>query len=334
METGIFKEQQLLVVGSPRLDIYRDNEIARTLSKKNKSFKLGVAFSAKSTSTFYGRPEYAKTYYDMHRELSFPITQPGRHFEDIVWRDHAILRNMMRVIRVYLENSEGEVWLRPSPFESPKEYRFLEKRYEGRVKIVTSQTLPEFIYSVDAILTCWSTVGIEGLLLDKPVISIASLIDQTHLFRHIEPSASGFDTFVQFFHRPQTEESLLETIDRASKGLLSSSPKPRSEVLKLLQVLYAWPGHSSASELIAKDIARDLWTASEKSKRDWKQHLPLRYELPLPIASIAATLRKFLITLRSGEFKAYLDFLRTTDPAIEKLLRKRKPYNFKGEIQS
>ncbi len=56
METGIFKEQQLQVVGNPRLDLYRDRKLAKALSKKDGPFRLGVAFSAKSTSTFYGHP--------------------------------------------------------------------------------------------------------------------------------------------------------------------------------------------------------------------------------------------------------------------------------------
>jgi surface carbohydrate biosynthesis protein len=325
IETGIFKEQQLLVVGNPRLDLYRDSKLAQDLSKKAGPFRLGVAFSAKSTSTYYGHPRFAKTYHDMHREMTFPITQPGRHFEDLVWRDHAILRNMMRSLRYYLENSEGEIWLRPSPFESPNEYTFLETAYPGRIKILQNQTLPEFLYGVDAVLTCWSTVGIEGLLLNKPIISIAGLIDQEHLFRHISPKAGGFETFAQFYHRPSTEAALLEMLQQASESQLAASSQPRAAVDQLLQELYAWPGRDSACELIAKDIARDIEVAQEHGASEWKQQLPLRYDIPLPLASLAAKLRMFLITLRSGEFNAYWDFLRTTDPAIEKLLRKMAP---------
>ncbi len=263
----------------------------------------------------------------MHREMNFPITQPGRHFEDIVWRDHAILRNMMRSLRSYLESTQGEVWLRPSPFESPNEYAFLEKAYPGRINVLPNQTLPEFLYGVDAVLTCWSTVGIEGLLLNKPVISIAGLIDQEHLFRHISPKASGFETFAQFYHRPGSEAALLEMLQQASRGELPASAQSPEAVAKLLQDLYSWPGRDSACELIAEEIAREIEATPEHGTSVWKTQMALRYEIPLPLASLAAALRMFLITFRSGEFRAYWDFLRTTDPAIENLLQQMAPQN-------
>lgn len=321
METGIFKEQQLPVVGNPRLDLYRNCKLTESISKKGGQFRLGVAFSAKSTSTYYGHPHFASVYHQMHSEMTFPITQPGRHFEDIVWRDHAILRNMMRSLRLYLENSQGEVWLRPSPFESPNEYTFLEKAYPGRIRVLSNQTLPEFLYGVDAVLTCWSTVGIECLIIEKPVISIAGLIDQDHLFRHISPKSSGFETFVKFYHRPATEKALLDLLREAEQGRLVASPEPRGAIEKLLKDIYSWPGREGACELIAEDIARDIYDAPDHGVSEWKKILPLRYEIPLPLASLAVTLRTILSAFRSGEFNAYWDFFRNTDPAVEKLLR-------------
>ena len=71
---------------------------------------------------------YAQNYHDsIHRNYEFPIAGKNRHFEDIVWRDHAILRNMIHVIKDYMKCDIGEIWLRPNPLESIKEYEFLEK---------------------------------------------------------------------------------------------------------------------------------------------------------------------------------------------------------------
>lgn len=323
MDTEMFRPDQLMVVGNPRLDLYRQTALIQELSAKGgRPFRLGVAFSAKSTSTYYGNPHFAQTYHDMHREMTFPITAAGRHYEDIVWRDHAILRNMMRSLRAYLEQSEGEVWLRPSPFESPREYMFLERMYPGRVKVLPDQTLPEFLCGVDAVLTCWSTVGIEALLLRKPVVSIAGLIDQEHLFRHISARASGFETFAQFYHQPATEPLLLDMLAKAAKGELTPSAKSDAQVRDLLEGLYAWPGQGSACELIAQDMVRDLQGAPEHSARSWAEKLPLRYKVPLPLAELGAALRMWMITARSGEFKAYRNFLRTSDPAVEKLMQR------------
>jgi surface carbohydrate biosynthesis protein len=325
MDAGLFKDNQLKVVGNPRLDLYRDAKLMKDLSPRRERGRLGVAFSAKSTSTYYGHPHFARAYYDMHREMNFPITQPGRHYEDVVWRDHAILRNMMRSLRAYLESSDGEVWLRPSPFESPNEYTFLEKAYPGRVKVLPNQTLPEFLCGVDAVLSCWSTVGIEGLLLGKPVISIAGLIDQEHLFCHISPRASGFETFARFYHQPTNEAALLDMLKHATRGELSTSSRPQAEVDQLLSDLYSCPGETAACELIAEDIVNEIRDVSGSSPCEWKRLMPLRYNIPLPIASLAASLRMIFVTAKSGEFKAYYDFLRTSDPAVENLLRQMAP---------
>jgi surface carbohydrate biosynthesis protein len=323
METGMFRPEQLKVVGNPRLDLYREDKLIKDLGAgRSRPFRLGVAFSAKSTSTYYGHPHFARAYHDMHREMTFPITAPGRHYEDIVWRDHAILRNMMRTLRAYLDRSSGEVWLRPSPFESPNEYTFLEKAYPGRVKVLPSQALPEFLCGVDAVLTCWSTVGIEALLLRKPVVSIAGLIDQEHLFRHISAKAGGFETFASFYHAPSSEASLLDMLDQARKGDLAPSAKSDTEVQQLLSDLYAWPGQGHACDLIAEDMVCDLADAPEHGVQAWREKLPLRYPIPLSLASMGARLRMLLITARSGEFKAYWDFLRTSDPAVEALIRR------------
>ena len=60
----------------------------------------------------------------MNPKMNYPITIKDGHFEDIVWRDHSILRNMMAVIKSCIENNVGDILVRPSPFEDPKDSIF------------------------------------------------------------------------------------------------------------------------------------------------------------------------------------------------------------------
>ena len=295
LETGLFDEKQLFVSGSPRLDVYRHSlKLGEAANSVGDTPRLGVAFSAKSTSTYYGKPKFPSVYFEMHPEMTFPITQPGRQFEDVVWRDHAILRNMMRVLRKYLDNTKGEVWLRPSPFEDPKEFKFLEKLYPGKgIKVLENQTLPDFVTGVDAILTCWSTLGLEGLITKKPVISIAGLLDQQHLFSHISPKASGFETFAKFYHQPESDQELLRLVDLALENKLPASPRLEHEVELLLWDLYNWPGEQNACALIADDIAAEIANAEDKSRQYWKEKLPFRLQIPIFLATIVAKARFF-----------------------------------------
>ena len=62
-------------------------------------------------------------------------------------------------------------------------------------------------------MTCWSTVGLEAIILNKPVISIAGLISEKRLFQHISKKASGFDTFVNFY----SLQSIIELEDEINK---------------------------------------------------------------------------------------------------------------------
>jgi len=323
-ETGMFKEEQLAVVGNPRLDIYRSSDlIKKTKPSLGRPFRLGVAFSATSTSSYYGKPYFAKNYHDStHKDTIFPILAPGRHFEDVVWRDHAILRRMIHTIKRYLENGVGEIWLRPNPLEGIGEYSFLEDIYPGKVRVMSEQTLPEFLGGVDTLLTCWSTTGLETLLLDIPTISISGMIDQDHLFRHISAKASGFESFVPFYHMPSTEDELFDLIELAKKGLLDTSTKPTSKVAQLLKQNYNWPGTGSASDLIAMDLVRDLANHCEPNSKQWRQSIPMKYGIPVPLASIYISVRSFIKAIRSGEFKSYSAFLSTKDSKVESLVRK------------
>ena len=324
-ESNLFKDSQLKVIGNTRLDIYQNKQLISNITKKkNQPFRIGVAFSAKSTSTYYGRPRFAKVYHDMNPKMTFPVTQPGKHFEDIVWRDHSILRNIMQIIREYLDQGIGEIWLRPSPFEDPDEYKFLEKAYPGKVKIFSNQTLPEFLGGVDALLTCWSTVGLEALLLNIPVISIAGLLDKEHLFSHISPVASGFETFVKFYNQPKTKQKLIEILNNIKKGKKIVSEKPKNEINNLLKNLYNWKENVSSSALIAMDIAKEVELIEDYSKLKWKKTFPLPFNIPPLIGLFLIKIRIFIKLLKSGSFKVYWDFLKNNDSNVENLLSKIK----------
>lgn len=323
LDSGLFKENQLSVIGSPRLDIYKNPDLIENISKsKKESFKIGIAFSAKSTSTYYGHPNFAEVYYNFNPKMNFPITRDGGHFEDIVWRDHIILRKMMRVVRLCIEKSVGHVILRPSPFESPKEYFFLEKLYPDKIKIKTKQTLPEFLCEIDVLITCWSTVGIESLILNKPVISIAGLIQKEILFQHISEKASGFKTFVKNYLQPKSEKELLEFIESIKKKTFY-----QSDSKKLLNDLYNWNNQLFSSKLIAEDIHSQLKDEDHEIKVSWKKYFPLKIEIPLHLALLIKKLLLVYKALKSGVFKTYLGFYKNSSSDIENLFKVYKKFN-------
>lgn len=328
LETGMLTPAQIKVVGNPRLDIYRSQNYQASVKKKvaGTSLRIGVAFSATSTSQCFGPPHFAEVYHDyIKKDYVLPIVPPGRNWEDILWRDHAILRNMMHVIKEIGENTTFQMVLRPHPLEGISEYHFLEKRYPGRIQIQFKETLPEFLSSIDVLLTCWSTTGIEALLNDIPVISINGLLNPERLFDHIAKDASGFNSYVTHYHAPKSLANLIDLLELAKANKLAPSPKAPAETASMIKEIYGWKAtQPSSCSLIAEDIAHDLDSISSQTPdgNSWRTALPLSHSIPPLFTEYGIYLRDMLKALQSGEFQSYMSFLRCNDPHVTRLLRR------------
>lgn len=322
METGMFREDQLVVAGSPRLDVYRHHLRTRVLSKDLKEFTLGVAFSAKTTSAYFGDPHCAQAYFDFPRDMVFPWLPQNRHYEDVCWLDHATLRLSMRYLKRFLQEFPGKVIFRPSPFENENEYMFLQKRYPGRVKVMLNVPLSEFLSQIDLLMTSWSTTGLEAFIEGVPVISIIGTMDQDHLFRHADKVAGGFEKFVASFHLPSTEEEFFEQVRAAQGGTLPVAPQSKNAVEQLLKDLYNWPYENPAHEMIVKDVLKDLEDFKEVSNQTWKDALPIPHRVPLFLAPPAYYLRNQYRFYKRGNFRTLRDFYRLKDARVDALLDK------------
>jgi len=324
IESGMLKPSQITVSGSPKLDIYRHMR-ANSSSSPDRPFTVGIAFSATSTSQYHGHEHFAMVYHDIvHEDYRFPVVPEGHHFEDIVWRDHAILRTMMHVIKRLGSTTNYRMVMRPNPLESLAEYRFLERKYESRFKLLYDEPLPVFLSKVDVLLTCWSTTGIEALLNGIPVISINGLIDQTRLFDHIARGPSGFDSFVGHYYRPESFQDLARLLALAAEKRLAPSPRDPEDTARMINDIYGWNAVSSkaACETIADTIAADLASdRSTASRSDWGRAIPMPYRLPPLLAEIGIILRDFARAARSGDFASYSAFYRSKDRAVSRLIR-------------
>ncbi len=331
METGMFRGDQLVVAGSPRLDVYRHYRNSRSSPQRPEDFVLGIAFSAKSTSAYYGAPHYAQSYMNLHPDETFPVTPRGRYFEDICWRDQAILRLSMRYLKRFLAEFRGRVLLRPSPFEDEGEYRFLEKRYPGRVKVVVNVPMRDYLENIDALMTCWSTTGLEALIMGVPVISIAGTIDQEHLFQHIDKRASGFDSFVPLFHLPETENDLFSLIQLAQSHKLPVSSKSREELLTLLNSIYNWSNMQPAHKVIIDDVLNDLNDVKETTHQVWRAALPIPHGVPLLFAPVAYWARNQYNFYKKGNFRTLRQFYRLKDRKVDALIKKMEQETIKTQ---
>jgi len=285
-ESNYFRPEQLKVAGSVKLDVYRNGTVKRKRTSQD-DFVMGVAFSAKATSSFYGKVNYAEILYGFDEKSHLPMVPPGRHWEDYAWRDFAILRQMMNVIKRFLETTQGTVYLRIGPLENPNDYTFLTKFFPGRVRIQEDMgELYEFLTSIDVLLTCWSTTGIEAILCGVPVIATPSLMDREHLFRHVDPEANGFNTFLPCYHLPQSEEEVMGMMERARNHQLPLTPN-EARFKDLLRDSYHWPTKESAAQTIVTDILEDVKNNFYPQQSSWAKVLPLPSMVNMPMNAMA-----------------------------------------------
>ena len=333
IQSGFFRPEQLLVVGNGRLDIYRHMS-AEHKKRDQDDFTIVFAFSVKSTSVITGRPEYAKSLYFMDDRSKLPMVRPEGHWEDYAWRDFAILRRMMRIIKKIIMTTNYKICLRVGPLENFDDYKFLEKIQPGRITIQKQEEqLFDFLRDIDVLVTCWSTTGLEALLMDMPVIAIPFLIDYGRLIYHVDPKANAFDTFLRCYHTPKSEDEVLDLIEMAKKRQLSVSADP--EYLKeLLKTIYNWPSEKSATMAIVDDIIDDLRDYKRQPSKSFETHLPfsrrvekfLKYT-PLPrkillnMTNTMIVLYFLLVDIRSGGVLSNRSYYKIRNPEVNKLVK-------------
>lgn len=256
------RDGQVRVVGNPRLDIYsmmsRKKQSAMNSDIRN---TIGIAVSVKSLSCAPAKPNYLQLIHgllDERTAMRFPMVPEGRHYEDFVWRDFAVARKLMTLVKRIINETDAVIKIRVGPFEDPKDYYFLKEMYPGRVLIQKeNELLLEFIEQIDCLLTCWSTTGLESVICEKPVIAFPFTMDRKHLSAHVNEEANGFNSFLKLYHTPVNDNECISLIKSALSHKLADVPdrKFRDD---FLMKLYNLPNANIASEIIAEDVLGEL----------------------------------------------------------------------------
>lgn len=260
------KDEQVRVAGNPRLDIYSvmggKQQSAVTSDIRN---TIGIAVSVKSLSCAPEKPNYLQLIHgliDERTAMRFPMVPEGRHYEDFVWRDFAVARKLMILIKKIISETNALIKIRVGPFEDPKDYYFLKEIYPGRVLIQNeNELLLEFIDQIDCLLTCWSTTGLESVICKKPVIAFPFTMDRNHLSAHVNEEANGFNSFLKLYHTPISDNECISFIKSALNHQLTDVPdrKFRDD---FLMKLYNLPNDKIASEIIAEDVLGEIECAT------------------------------------------------------------------------
>jgi surface carbohydrate biosynthesis protein len=333
VETELFKEEQFFISGNNRMDIYREHQKQERDAKK--PFIIGFAFSAKTTSAYYGAPHYPEVYYHMLEGDRYPVLQDNCFFEEYLWRDHAFLRLSMEVLKRILKETEAHVSFRIGPFEDVSEYDFLKKTHPGRIRVESqSELLPEWLGKVDVMVTCWSTAGLDALVLDKPVIALSGMLDQQRLFNAFRPRENGFEDFVPCYYTPGTHAEIMELLHLAERFELSATPD-LDRFTAFMSDIYDWypDKEKSATRLIVEDILNDIESRPlpHTSRAKWNKQVPSRTVdffnrfmptiLAIKMSHVAIYIWFWVSDLRSGTYSGNRSHYHIKSKPVSRLVK-------------
>ena len=249
LEEEIFREDQIVVSGTPRLDVYRSGRGRDR--PENGVLRIGFANRGESVNMVHDSMIQRIDNSKYNRDGVEAYTGPDRNWEDWIWHSVSQLRLFFILIEKLSGDQERTVLFRPDPFENFRSYDSLVRKYPN-FHISSTPFLVDFIDAIDVLVTEFSTTGMEFLIQKKPVISIQKIIGP-RLRDHNNNRSHVNTKHMKFYWQPETIEEALEVMEQIARNELSYCPEV-SALEEYLKLVYDWPRLEPSSLTIAREI--------------------------------------------------------------------------------
>ncbi|MCF8070643.1 MAG: hypothetical protein K9L30_18840 [Desulfobacterales bacterium] len=213
-EEGYFTKDQISVVGGVRTDLLHSEIRDPDHATKYVGFtgRFSVINMHDNRSCFNvidGLMEKRGRKYDITREP-----------EDFIWSVYAYARLMMIILEKSVVKKGFKAICRPHPFENFKKYKYFLKKY-GENNLIIDQpqnSIGEFLSSAAIVIAPNSSVILESIISETPVITLHSIIKE-RLSDHVNLKQLNLPSNNWAWH-PNTVEEAMELIDSAMNGVL------------------------------------------------------------------------------------------------------------------
>ena len=249
LEDGIFNEEQLVVTGSPRMDLHR---IQQKTSLDTQKLNIGFANRGNSINPNFGSVIEDIDSCKYTRGSVVAYTGKDHNWEDWIWHSAAQMRQFFIIIDQLNKHVGNKIYFRPDPFENIGTYKYATTKYNNFF-LNTDLWLSNYLQLIDVLITEFSTTGVEMLMLNKPVISIQKIIgprllDHNNNINHVDTQR------VKLYWQPESVEECMDMIERKRSGLLPFTPN-ETGLKTYLKDFYDLPRKEPSSFSIAKEIA-------------------------------------------------------------------------------
>jgi surface carbohydrate biosynthesis protein len=252
VEEKIYPEEIIRVFGTSRFDSYRVLE----KRKFDPAKKLRVGFANRGATVNPAAKLNPVQELDAVRAKHGPhrvYTDVDREWEDWVWHSLASLRVNLNLVEMLAASGKYEIIFRPDPYENSESYNFLKNKYSC-FQVNTDPILSNFISEIDVLVTEFSTVGLEALVVKKPVISTQKIIEP-RLSEHTRIPAHVNPLHMQFYWKPENEAGFMKTLSDVVTEKVSYAPEPEKAEEHIAEFYNLSLNETSSAYFIARDLA-------------------------------------------------------------------------------
>ncbi len=260
-EMDIISTEKVLVTGSPRLDPYLD------VKRPDRRY-IGVTLRADMMTAvprdFVSNVfEYATLGPEDWISVGYPR---NTQHEDRIWHVVAGLRYIFKILIELRRHTDTPVVLRPGPWEQYEMYEFLTRRIKN-VSIAPAMAQEDYVRNALVIIDECSSLGLEAVIADTPVISTQALIPR--LEEHIgggEDAGLFNAPYKKSYWLPKSIEEAVQLVLQAEKHELATVPDAEATA-SYLRDFHTWP-RSRPSSFQIGDAILELAMSRVRELRD------------------------------------------------------------------
>ena len=252
--TGRFRDDQLLVIGAPRMDFF--------LVGPSSSAAHGDPGAMGIISNFYLTNSY-------HRLHIFQAVDQGRHGGEGF--SYAAGRGLED--RFWIESAEARVWVelfdacrargerlsvRIHPREDLAGYRYLQDKYADVLRFDgQGLTFESWLDRIGILLGYNSTTFFEAVASGKPAVNLMALVGE-RLEEHIGKMTMGRYPIMEHLEAPTSLEELFALIQQMREGRWARERGYSPACRALLRDVCQYPREQSALAMVVRTVVEDL----------------------------------------------------------------------------
>lgn len=253
LDEGIYREDQVQVVGCPRFDLYQSQIFSEFRSNGSASKGIGVVGGFSSINPFDQRSFLLGL--DQLRTEHGTYFDEDKNLEDYIWSQSAQFRVVLEFLDASVLEHQMDAHYRPHPNEYFGNYGFLQERLGNRLTLEQG-TVPFFLWlaRLYALVVTNSTTVVEAFITGVPAITLQAVLGDS-LDRHVQLE-SHRHPLLQYCWRPRSIQEAVEMTAAAQRGELEPTDIDAPEVAKFLRDYYDWPRTEPSMATIARSIDR------------------------------------------------------------------------------